>query len=402
MARNNTMKDRLPTWLTSLALIAGTIHAQASPVRPGIDLLEQSEALADLHVGLITNHTGRTSDGRSTLSVLLASKRCKLTALFAPEHGFHGIAEGTVADSSETTSGLRIHSLYGATRKPTPEQLAGLDALVFDIQDIGCRFYTYIATMRLAMEAAAAADIAFIVLDRPNPIGGEIVSGPVLDAGKESFVGCHTIPVRHGMTVGELALMMNEERRIGCRLRIIKLENWQRSRCWDQTGLTWINPSPNMRSLTQAFLYPGIGLLEFTNLSVGRGTDTPFEIIGAPWMKGRRLARHLNAASIPGVTFVPIRFTPDASKFKGEACSGINIIITDRATFRSLPTGLHIAHALLTMHKDDWQPDRYQRLLADDSSYNSLIAGKDVATITRSWRKELQAFTARRKKHLLY
>ena len=402
MARNNTMKDRLPAWLTILALISGLIHAQTSPVRPGIDLLEQSEALADLRVGLITNHTGRTSDGRSTLSVLLASKRCKLTALFAPEHGFHGIAEGTVGDSSETTSGLRIHSLYGATRKPTPEQLAGLDALVFDIQDIGCRFYTYIATMRLAMEAAAASDIAFIVLDRPNPIGGEIVSGPVLDAGKESFVGCHTIPVRHGMTVGELALMMNEERRIGCQLRIIKLENWQRSRCWDQTGLTWINPSPNMRSLTQAFLYPGIGLLEFTNLSVGRGTDTPFEIIGAPWMKGRRLARHLNAASIPGVTFVPIRFTPDASKFKGEACSGINIIITDRASFRSLPTGMHIAHALLTTHKDDWQPDRYRRLLADDRSYNSLIAGKDVATITQSWRKPLQAFAARRKRHLLY
>ena len=217
---------------------------------------------------------------------------------------------------------LRVVSLYGQQRTPPPESLQGLDALVFDIQDIGARFYTYISTMGHAMHAAAEQDVAFIVLDRPNPINGRDVAGPVLDSGSESFVGYHTISVRHGMTAGELAKMINAEQQIDLELTVIPIENWRRDDFYDATGLMWINPSPNMRSLNEAVLYPGIGLLETTNVSVGRGTDTPFEVIGAPWIDARRLAAHLNKSGLPGVRFVPIRFQPGASKFAGETCQG--------------------------------------------------------------------------------
>jgi uncharacterized protein YbbC (DUF1343 family) len=264
----------------------------------------------------------------------------QLAALFSPEHGFEGKLDvSKIGDTKDVSTGLKVHSLYGETRRPTAEMLADIDTVVFDIQDIGARFYTYVSTMGEAMQAAAESKKRFVVLDRPNPIGGIAVAGPMLDRGKESFVGFHRLPVRHGMTIGELARLFKAELKLDLELEVIACEGWQRGDLWDATGLAWINPSPNMRSLTQALLYPGIGLLETTNLSVGRGTDTPFEVIGAPWLDGRKLAAALASRNIPGVTFVPVAFTPASSKFAEKPCGGVNIIITDRERFEPLRTG---------------------------------------------------------------
>jgi uncharacterized protein YbbC (DUF1343 family) len=295
-----------------------------------------------------------------------------------------------------------VYSLYGETRKPTPQQLEGIDTLVFDIQDIGTRFYTYESTMGLAMEAAAQAGIEFIVLDRPNPIGGDIIEGPLLDAGRESFVGYHTIPVRHGMTVGELARMFAKERDIDVKLAVIEMQGWQRGQYLFDTGLAWVNPSPNMRSLEAALLYPGIGLLETTNISVGRGTDAPFEMIGAPWIHERELAEIVNRANPPGVRAVPVRFTPPASKFAGEECRGLHFVITDWNRFRSFELGMVVAKALRTLHGDDWQTDRYMRLLGNEEVHRRVLAGEDVADILEFTNEQASQFRERRKPFELY
>ncbi len=373
-------------------------------VLTGIDVLERDgfKQLAGLRIGLVTNHTGRDRAGRSTIDVLFKAPNVKLVALFAPEHGIRGLADEKVSDTKDEQTGLPIFSLYGESRRPKAEQLKDLDALVFDIQDVGVRFYTYITTLGYAMEEVGKAKLPIFVLDRPNPINGNDVEGPIADADKLSFTAYHTMPVRHGLTIGELARLFNDERHIGADLRVIKMEGWRRAIWFDATGLVWINPSPNMRSLTEAALYPGVGLLETTNLSVGRGTDTPFELIGAPWLDGPKLAAYLNAKRIAGVRFVPVRFTPTSSVFKNEECGGVNLFITNRAQFQSVFAGIEIAVALHRLFPSEWKVDSYSRLLVNADSLERLKRGDSAEDITRSWTDSLENFRRARTRVLLY
>lgn len=374
-------------------------------VLSGIDVLARDAyaALDGQRIGLITNHTGIDGEGVPTIRRLHEAPNVQLAALFSPEHGLHGRLDvARIADSEDEGTGLRVYSLYGDTRQPTPAMLEGLDTLVFDIQDIGARFYTYISTLGLAMQAAADAGLRFVVLDRPNPINGVVVAGPVRDEDAASFTAFHALPVRHGMTVGELARMFLAELGLDLDLEIVTMKNWNRTDFFDATGLRWVNPSPNMRSLAQALLYPGIGLLETTNLSVGRGTDTPFEVFGAPWLDGDSFAFELNRLGLPGVAFVPVRFTPDASKFEGEACGGVNVIVTDRAEFEPVRTGLTIARKLRSLYPDDWEAEPYGRLLANRATLEALLAGAEMADIESAFAAGLQAFRKRRAAFLLY
>jgi uncharacterized protein YbbC (DUF1343 family)/CubicO group peptidase (beta-lactamase class C family) len=376
----------------------------STKVLTGIDVLERDnfKQLAGMRIGLVTNHTGRNREGRQTIDVLSKAPGVKLVALFSPEHGIRGLADEDVSDAKDDATGLPIYSLYGETRRPKPEQLKDLDAVVYDIQDIGTRFYTYISTLGYLLEEAAKVKLPVFVLDRPNPIGGVDVEGPVADSDKLSFISYHTIPTRHGLTIGELAQLFNRQRNIGADLRVIKMEGWRRSMWFDETNLTWINPSPNMRSLTEATLYPGVGLLETTNVSVGRGTDTPFEIVGAPWIQGDKLAEFLNLRGLPGVRFVPLRFTPKASVFKDEQCGGVNIIITDRAAFRPLLTGIEMALALRKLYPNDWKVDSYLRLLVNTDTLERVKRGESAREIVASWNAGLQEFRRARSEILLY
>ena len=386
-------------------LEAQSDSTQNNSVLTGIDVLERDQygPLDGKRVGLITNHTGLSRSGISTAALLHNAPNVELKILFSPEHGFAGqLDQRLITDTKDEQTNLKIVSLYGATRKPPAETLAGLNALVFDIQDIGARFYTYVSTMGNAMQVASEQGLEFVVLDRPNPINGIDVSGPVLDDGLQSFVGFHTVPVRHGMTVGELAAMIKAEQGLDLNLTVIRLENWERKDYYDATGLLWVNPSPNMRNLNEAVLYPGIGLLETTNLSVGRGTDTPFEVIGAPWIHARTLANHLNGTGLPGVRFVPIQFTPDSSKFADEQCEGVNIIVTAREEFESVQTGLVVALALRELFPDDWDTKSFNRLLSDQAVYDAVKSGTPYSEIKKLFRDELSDFRQRREKHLLY
>lgn len=401
----------VPTWERPVSLI---IPSDGTPLRTpapalstvltGIDVLRQGAfaRLAGRRIGLITNHTGRARDGTSTIDLLAGAKGLTLVALFSPEHGIRGRADEPVGDTRDEKTGLPVYSLYGQRRRPTEETLKGIDTLVFDIQDIGARFYTYITTMGYAMEEAARRNIRFVVLDRPNPINGVDVEGPLADADSLSFTAYHSIPIRHGMTVGELARLFNEERKIGVDLDIVPMEGWRRDQWFDATSLEWINPSPNMRSLNAAALYPGIGLLETTNLSVGRGTERPFEQIGAPWLDGKRLAAELNQKNIPGVRFVPIRFTPQASKFAGEECGGVMIIITDRSALRPVRLGIEIAVALRKFFRESWRAEDVGRLLVNRRALELLLQGADADQIERSWQSSLDEFRRLRQKYLLY
>ena len=379
-------------------------NASSVKVLTGIDVLERDnfKPLAGLRIGLVTNHTGRDREGRQTADVLNKAPGVKLVALFSPEHGIRGVADEKVSDSKDETTGLRIYSLYGDTRRPKPEQLKDLDALVYDIQDVGARFYTYISTLGYILEEAAKAKLPVYVLDRPNPIDGVDVEGPIADNDKLSFTSYHTIPTRHGLTIGELAQLFNRQRNIGADLRVIKMDGWRRTMWFDETNLTWTNPSPNMRSLTEATLYPGIGLLETTNVSVGRGTDTPFEIVGAPWIQGDKLADYLNLRGIPGVRFVPLRFTPNASVFKDQQCGGVNIIITDRVAFRPLLTGIEMALALRQLYPNDWKIDAYLKLLVNADTLERIKRGESAREIVASWNASLQEFRRARAEVLLY
>ncbi len=385
--------------------IVGEPRRVAHDVEPGIDVLRSQNfrALADQRIGLITNQTGLSADGSSTAAILNEAPEVSLTALFSPEHGIAGkLDQSNIANTKDAQTGLQVFSLYGATRRPTPEMLAEVDTLVFDIQDIGTRFYTYISTMGEAMQAAAEAKKRFVVLDRPNPLGGRVVTGPMLDAGQESFVGYLRLPVRHGMTIGEIAQLIKAEQNLDLDLEVIRCQGWRRGDTWDDTNLTWVDPSPNMRSLTEAFLYPGVGLLEMTNVSVGRGTDTPFEVVGAPWVDGRELARTLNEQAMPGVRFVPIEFTPDASKYSGKVCGGINIMVTDLDQLESVRVGLAIATSLRELYPDDWETKNLNRLLGNDEVYRSITSGDDVMT---TWMKSLDGvsdFRTTREQHLMY
>ncbi len=379
--------------------------AAGGSVRLGIDVLvaHDFKELDGQRVGLITNHTGVDSTGVSTVERLQKAPNVKLVALFSPEHGITGkFDQPQIGDSIDEKTGLPVVSLYGDSRKPSREQLDRIDTLVFDIQDIGCRFYTYPSTMGLAMEEAAKAGKRFVVLDRPNPIAGDIVEGPLVDARHKSFVAFYDVPVRHGMTIGELARMYAAEKKLDLDLVVVPVEGWRRSDYWFDTGLAWINQSPNMRSLKAALLYPGIGLLETTNVSVGRGTDTPFEVLGAPWIRERELAELINRSDLPGVRVVPIRFTPTASKFAGESCGGVNFIITDWNKFRSLDLGFAVAHALRTLHRDQWKTKDYIKLLANQVVFDQVTAGDDTASILESYEKDISKFLERRKQFELY
>ncbi|HVF89499.1 MAG TPA: exo-beta-N-acetylmuramidase NamZ domain-containing protein, partial [Blastocatellia bacterium] len=343
------MQPEPPRAALGRAVPSGPLH----PVLAGIDVLERDSLrqLEGRKVALITNHTGRTREGRSTIDVLASAPNLKLVSIITPEHGLRGAEDAPIQEAGrDEKTGLPVYSVYARNRRrPTREMLNGADTVVFDVQDVGVRFYTYITTCAYAMEEAAREKIKFVVLDRPNPIDGYTVEGPVADPEFTtdpgfSFTTAYALPVRHGLTVGEFAGLYNAERKIGADLTVIKMEGWRRADYYDATGLAWVNPSPNMRSLTQAVLYPGIGLLEMTNVSVGRGTDSPFEVVGAPWINEMKLGEALNRAGLAGVRFVPVRFTPRQSRFTGEECGGVNIIVTDRNSFRPVATGLEIAY----------------------------------------------------------
>jgi uncharacterized protein YbbC (DUF1343 family)/CubicO group peptidase (beta-lactamase class C family) len=378
--------------------------ARVHPVQCGIDVLVagQFAPLRNCKVGLVTNHTGRTRDGRSTIDVLFRASEVKLIRLFSPEHGVRGAVDAAVADSKDEATGLAVISLYGKNRKPQPRDLDGLDTLVYDIQDVGARFYTYITTLGLVLEAAKENGKKLVVLDRPNPIGGIAVSGPLRDAAQASFVAYHALPVRHGMTVGELAMLYNTERKIGASLEVIRCQGWNRSDLFDRTGLLWTNPSPNMRSITEAILYPGVGLLEATNLATGRGTDTPFERVGAPWIDPIRFATALNDAAVPGARFVPIYFTPTERQHARVRCGGVQIVLMNWQSFDPLRLGVALAVTLRKLYPKDWQPEGVLRLLANKTAYDDILECKLVDTILAHWTGELEEFQRVRSRYLLY
>lgn len=375
-------------------------------VLTGLDVLAQQRfaPLAGKRVGLITNHTGLARDGTRNIE-LMRRAGVNLTALFSPEHGLAGEADSEqIPDARDPETGLPVWSLYaGSRRRPTEAMLAQVDALVFDVQDAGARFYTYMCTMLYAMEEAARRKIPFFVLDRPNPITGVYVEGPMLEPELESFVGCFPLPLRHGMTLGEIAAMANSERRIGADLRVIPMQGWQRGDWFDSTGLVWVNPSPNLRSLNAALLYPGLAMLEASeNYSVGRGTDSPFEQIGADWIDGRRLARYLNERKIPGVRLYPTRFRPTASRFAGQWIEGVRFVITDREALDSSRLGLEVAAALEKLFPGRLRLAANERLIGNRLVITALERGEDPRSIQESFREALEQFQERRRAYLQY
>jgi uncharacterized protein YbbC (DUF1343 family)/CubicO group peptidase (beta-lactamase class C family) len=388
------------------------MSARNGTVKNGIDVLEQhgfdvlKAAEGKKHVGLVTNQTGVDTAGKRTIDVLAGAPGVSLDAIFSPEHGVTGTLDTTdINNSKDAATGIPVYSVYGgsdAARRPQPEVLRTLDAIVFDIQDAGTRFYTYETTLGYFLEAAAKAGIEMIVLDRPNPITGSFVQGPPSDAGQESFTNYWTVPVRHGMTMGELAKMFNAERGINAKLTVVQMEGWQRGDWFDSTGLEWVNPSPNLRSVTEAALYPGVALIEGTNVSVGRGTDTPFELVGAPWIKSKEFAAYLNARGIGGVRFVPMAFTPSSSIYSGQACQGVNIVLTDRNGLDAPELGIELAAALIKLYASDWKVEKMRPLLVNQSVYEALARGQDPRRTAQDWLEELEKFQKVREKYLIY
>ena len=395
------------TWprQTPLAPAGVAAAAPAPPVETGIDVLraERFAPLKGMRVGLLTNHTGRARDGTPTIDLLASAPDVKLTVLFSPEHGIRGILDSAVPSSTDEKTGLPIHSLYGATERPTAEMLANLDAVVIDLQEIGTRFYTYITTTGYVLEEAAPRKIKVFVLDRPNPIGGVQIEGPSLDQTAVGFTGYFPqMPIRHGMTLGELARLFNAERKIGADLTVVAMKNWRRDEWFDETGFPWINPSPNMRNLYQAVLYPGIGAFESTNISVGRGTDTPFEQVGAPWIDGQKLSDALNARRIPGVRFYSVSFTPISSKFANQECHGVFIVVTDREALRPVRVGVEIVSALMKLFPGQLQIDAAARLFGSAAEIGRLKTGDDPTAIAAAWRAAEARWRLLRAKYLLY
>ena len=372
----------------------------------GFDVLKSDSPDHKKRIGLVTNQTGVDASGKRTIDVLAQAPGVSLEAIFSPEHGVTGTLDTTdIHNSKDAATGVPVYSVYGAKeaeRRPPMDVLKTLDAVVFDIQDAGARFYTYETTLGYFLEAAAKAGVELIVLDRPNPITGAFVQGPVADAGHESFTNYWTLPVRHGMTIGELAKMFNAERGIGANLTVAPMEGWQRGDWFDSTGLEWVNPSPNLRSVTEAALYPGVALIEGTNVSVGRGTDTPFEMVGAPWVKGRELAAYLNARGIAGVRFVPVTFTPSASVHSGQRCSGVNIVVTDRNGFDVPELGIELAAALRKLYPAEFKIEGMTGLLVNQSVYDALLAGEDPRRIEQEWMDGVEKFEKVREKYLIY
>jgi len=382
-------------------------------VRTGIDILESHDfaelrdpSKPSIKVALVTNQTGVDSHGNRTIDVLAKAKGIQLRAIFSPEHGVTGSADTTaVSDSTDGPTGIFVYSVYGETsakRHPSLEVLNTVDAIVYDIQDIGARFYTYETTLGYFLEAAAHTGKAIFVLDRPNPINGAYVQGPISDKGRESFTNYGQVPIRHGMTIGELARFYNSERGINSRLTVVPMEGWQRGDWLDSTGMLWVNPSPNMRNLTEAALYPGIGTLEATNVSVGRGTDTPFEVLGAPWIRPQELAAYLNARNIGGVRFVPVEFTPSASVFAQNKCGGVNIVVIDRNALDAPELGIEIASALHELYPEQFEMKNLDSLMVNDATAKAISEGQDPRRVWMDWNEEIEGFKARRAKYLLY
>jgi uncharacterized protein YbbC (DUF1343 family) len=380
--------------------------ARPAPTQPGVDVLRNDgfARLKGKRVGLVTNHTGLARDGKTTIDLLYGAGDVKLVSLFSPEHGIRGILDDMVPSTKDDKTGLPINSLYGESRRPAASMLDGLDVIVLDLQDIGVRFYTYMTTMAYVMEEAAKRKLPVVILDRPNPINGFQIEGPALD---KTILGTFTgyfspMPIRHGMTIGELARLFNEENKIGAALDVIPLHNWERDDWFDETGLPWINPSPNMRNLLQATLYPGIGAIEQTNISVGRGTDTPFEQIGAPWIDGVRLAEELNARQVPGVRFYPVSFTPTSSKYQGELCQGVFMVVLDRGTLRPVRLGIEVASAIVRLHGDKYDIAAAERLFGSKEGLARARSGEDPAQIAASWAADEARWRLLRAKYLLY
>jgi uncharacterized protein YbbC (DUF1343 family)/CubicO group peptidase (beta-lactamase class C family) len=381
-------------------------------VKTGIDVLEEhgfdvlQVAGGKKKIGVVTNQTGLDLEGRRTIDVLAGAAGVSLDAIFSPEHGVTGTLDTLhVGNSKDAATGVPVYSVYGGTdaaRRPAAEVMKSLDAVVIDIQDAGVPFYTYETTLGYFLEAAAAAGVEVIVLDRPNPVTGSFVQGPVGDAGHESFTNYWTVPVRHGMTFGELAKMFNAERNINAKLTVVPMDGWQRGDWFDSTGLEWVNPSPNLRSVTAAALYPGVALIEGTNVSVGRGTDTPFEVVGAPWIKGRELAAYLNERGIAGVRFVPITFTPSTAVYSGKTCEGVNVVLTERNALDSPELGIELASALQRLYPANFKIGRMMELLVNQAAFDGLMAGEDPRRIAQDWQEELEKFEVVRKKHLIY
>ncbi|MBV9484139.1 MAG: DUF1343 domain-containing protein [Acidobacteria bacterium] len=393
------------------------LAARNGVVLAGIDVLEQHnfDALDSVptdpgsgkkRIGIVTNQTGIDSQGRRTIDVIAHATGVSLNAIFSPEHGVTGTFDTpAIADSKDASSGVPVYSVYGATekaRRPPVEALKQLDAIILDIQDAGVRFYTYETTMGYFLEAVAQAGIAMIVLDRPNPITGSFVQGPVSDEGRESFVNYSPIAVRHGMTMGELAKMYNRERHLNAKLTVIPMQGWMRGDWYDSTGLTWTNPSPNLRSVTEAALYPGVALIEGTNVSVGRGTATPFEILGAPWVKAREFAQYLNAREIAGVRFVPTGFTPNTGNYAGQRCEGVNILLLERNLLDAPELGIELASALTKLYPGQWQRQKMLEILANQPVFDALARGEDPRRIAQEWQGRLQQFESMREKYLIY
>jgi uncharacterized protein YbbC (DUF1343 family)/CubicO group peptidase (beta-lactamase class C family) len=391
---------------------ARRLPARNGSVLAGIDMLEAhafdvlQSAGGKRRIGVLTNQTGIDSKGRRTIDVLAHAPGVSLQAIFSPEHGVTGALDTTdIGNSRDSATGVPVYNVYGATdaaRRPPLEILKNLDAVVVDIQDAGVYFYTYETTLGYFLEAAAKAGIEIIVLDRPNPVTGSFVQGPIADPGRQSFVNYDRVPVRHGMTMGELAKMFNVEHAINTHLEVVPMEGWMRGDWYDSTGLSWISPSPNLRSLTEATLYPGVALIEGTNVSVGRGTDTPFEVVGAPWIKGREFASYLNARSISGVRFVPVSFTPTSSNYANQTCEGVNVVLTDRNALDSPELGVELASALHKLYPQQFDMRRMIELLLNQAAFDGISNGEDPRRIAEDWRGALEQFQQLRQKYLIY
>jgi len=394
--------------LLSLALLSPLASAKgsghAARVQTGLDVLANQKfaPLKGKHIGLITNHTGVDSQGRSNVELLSKAPGVQLVALFSPEHGLAGRNNEKVSSSKDPSTGLPVYSLYGETLRPTDEMLQGIDTLVFDIQDAGVRFYTYTVTMAYCMEEAAKRNIAFYVLDRPNPMSGNIVEGPMLDSDKTNFVAYFPIPVRYGLTIGELAQFFNTENHIGADLHVIAMKNWHRNYFFESTGIRWIPPSPALRTAKGSILYPGIEILQNAGVSVGRGTQTPFEEFGAPWMNGEEVAAALNERHLPGLHFASESFIPIGGPYSGERCGGVSIRITDRAAARSMRMGLEIAEILSKLYPQQFNIAKLIDLTGNSDTVQQLQSGVPPEKIVESWSTSLADFDKVRRKYFLY
>ena len=409
---------KVGVWLILLPVIAAAAPGEGSAaqkhgrapkghvarVQTGLDILEVQKfaPLRGKRVGLITNHTGVDSQERSTVQLLAHASGVQLVALFSPEHGIAGHADDNVPSSKDASTGLPIYSLYGDHNRPTEEMLNGIDALVFDVQDAGVRFYTYTTTMGYCMEEAAKKGIQFYVLDRPNPIAGDIVEGPVLDADKTAFVAYFPLPVRYGLTIGELAQLFNTENHINVELHVIAMKGWHRNYFFESTGLRWIPPSPNLRTLKGSILYPGLEILQNAGVSVGRGTEAPFEEFGAPWINGEEVAAELNAKNLPGLRFANQRFIPVGGLYAGQRCGGVGIKVTDGAAVRAMRMGLEIAEILQKKYPANFETAKTVLLLGNDETVSQLQAGTPPAQIISAWAKDLVAYDQMRRKYFLY